>query len=346
LCYDLEGNEVWRRELPLPRNTFGSASSPVVAGGKLVFLRDTNEESYLEALDPATGDTVWKREREGFASGWSTPALFGDDELVVYGVWWVSGYALADGTERWRVPGLSDEPIVTPVTGDGLVFVTSYNMKTSPEVIGLPAFATLLEQYDHDESGDLSRAEADENASVLSRADADGEGDHPLRIFFRFLDEDEDGAITSKEYEKLGAWVDGFAHANALVAIRPGERSAEIVWQHDRGVPECPSPLWLDGRVYLFKNGGMATCVDAKTGKLVFEGRTDARGPIYASPVAGDGKIYTATARGEVCVLKAGDELVVLSRTELGERIMATPALAGGRVYVRTEGHLFAFGVE
>ena len=351
LAYDFEGEERWRRELPVAENRFGTAASPVIAEGMLLFLRDTSAESYLEALDPGSGETIWRRERAGFGAGWSTPVLreHADGiEVLAYGVGWLTAYDLASGEERWSLPGLTDEPIVTPVLADDTVFLSSYNMKTNTEVIGLPEFEELLVAHDHDGSGDLSPDEASENVSVLSRADADGEGDHPLRIFFSFLDEDKDGRITATEYDKLLAWVDGFAHTNAILAVQPGdgEDVARVKWQHARGVPECPSPLLYGGRLYVVKNGGLATCLDAATGALKFEGRTGSRGPVYASPVAGDGKVYTAFARGEVAVLKAGDALEVLSRTDLGERIMATPALSRGVVYVRTDGHLFAFADE
>jgi outer membrane protein assembly factor BamB len=349
VAYTHAGEEVWRRELPPPRNSFGPAASPVLAGGRLIFLNDNQDASWLEAIEPATGETLWRVEREGFGSGWSTPAVWrnGDvEELLVYGVWWLTGYDLATGAERWSVPGLSDEPIVTPVSGAGLVYVSSYNMRTSTEAIGLPTFAAMLERYDHDGDGQLDRAEADENDSVLSRFDADGEGDHPLRIFFRFLDVDQDGEITATEWEKLVAWLNGFEHANAVVAVRPGdgETGAKIAWQFPRGVPENPSPLYYRERVYTVKNGGLATCLDARTGAPKWEGRIGSRGPCYASPVAGDGKLYHASARGVVTVFRAADELEVLSHCELGERVMATPALADGRVYVRTEAALYAFG--
>ena len=68
------------------------------------------------------------------------------------------------------------------------------------------------------------------------------------------------------------------------------------------------------------------------------------RGDYYASPVAGDGKIYVASQRGVVAVLRAGDTLDVLARNDLGEPILATPAIVDGKLYVRTEGHLYAFG--
>ena len=145
------------------------------------------------------------------------------------------------------------------------------------------------------------------------------------------------------------AWLSTFKHANALIAIRPGDgekRGAEIAWQHGQGVPECPSPLYHDGRIYLVKNGGMATCLDAKTGTRYYQARIGSRGPCYASPVVGDQKIYTASARGVVTVFAIGDELKVLAHNDLKERIMSTPALVDGKVYIRTEKHLYAFGTK
>ena len=141
------------------------------------------------------------------------------------------------------------------------------------------------------------------------------------------------------------AFLDQFKFANGLLAIRPGdgERETEVVWQHSRGVPECPSPLYYRGRVYMIKNGGIVSCLDAQTGALLFQERLDAGGPYYASPVAGDGKIYAASARGVVTVLEAGAALEVLSSNDLEERTLATPALVDGAVYVRTDSRLLAF---
>jgi outer membrane protein assembly factor BamB len=165
-------------------------------------------------------------------------------------------------------------------------------------------------------------------------------------MFFRFLDEDRNGTIVEKEWEKIFGWLGAFEHANAIFAIRPatGEKPAEVVWQHNQGVPECPSPLYYRGLLYLVKNGGMVSCFDAATGEVHYRERLDSRGPHYASPVAGDGKIYSASARGQVTVFEAGETLKVLARNQLGERIMATPALVDGKVYVRTETNLYAFG--
>lgn len=348
VCYDRAGEQLWSRAMDLPQSQFGTAASPVLAGGHLILLHDTNTESWLEALDPETGETRWKVDRSSFKSGWSTPAAWNNDgteELLVYGVLWLTAYDLQDGSVRWAVPGLADEPIVTPSTGKGLVFVSSYNMNTNPEVIGPPEFSALLERHDADGDGQLDREEVEDNQSVLSRFDADGEGDHPLRIFFRFLDADKDGGIDETEFGKLLRWVEGFSQLNGFVAIRPGgsETAAEIAWQFPRGVPECPSPVYLDGRIYAVKNGGIASCLDATTGELAYQERLGSRGPIYASPVIGDGKIYSASARGVVTVFAVGDELEVLAQSDLGERVMATPALVDGCVYVRTERRILAF---
>jgi outer membrane protein assembly factor BamB len=350
-AWDLEGKELWRRALPIPKNTFGSAASPVIVGDKLIFLHDAEEGSFLEAIEPATGKTLWRQERDRFKSGWSTPGLWSRDgteggtELLVLGVGWLTAHDLADGSELWSYPGLTDEPITTPIAGDGLVFATSYNLRTNPDAMLLWDWEKVMVEHDHDGDGELNATELAENKSVLSRPDADGEGDHPLSIFQRFLDVDKNGRITGEEYEKLRGWVDSWEHLNGIVALRPAtaEHGTELVWHHPRGVPECPSPLWLDGRIHMVMNGGTLTCLDAKTGKELYQGRLEARGPYYASLVGGDGKVYAASARGEVTVLAGGDELKVLSRVELGERLMATPALADGAVYVRTETRLFAF---
>jgi outer membrane protein assembly factor BamB len=350
ICYDFDGNEKWKRPLSPPNNMYGTAASPIMAGDYLIFCNDQKTGSYLEAIEPDSGKTVWKKDREGFAAGWSTPLHWknkGVDELVIYGIWWMKGYDLKDGAERWAVPGFTDEPCITPVTGEGLVFSTSYNMKNNPEVIGLPEFDELLEIYDKNGDGQLNLEESRANKSVLSRYDADGEGDHPLWGFFRFLDADKSGNITNKEWSKMISFLNSFEQENALMALRPGdsETETEVVWKHFYGVPECPSPLYYEGRVYMVKNGGIVSCLDAKTGELKYQDKLRSGGPYYSSPVFGDGKIYIASARGIVTVFEPGDSLNVLARNELKERIMATPAIVDGKIYIRTEKNLYAFGL-
>ncbi|MBN2415622.1 PQQ-binding-like beta-propeller repeat protein [bacterium] len=352
ICYDYDGNEVWSRVMRTPANMYGTATSLVMGGDYLIHQNDNAQQSYLEAIDPATGETVWRADRKDFKASWSTPMVWnhdGVDEVVVYGVWWLKAYDLRDGAERWSFPGLTDEPIIMPVHGNGLVYLTSYNMKTNPEVIGLPDWKDLVSGYDTDGDGELSLQEAKANRSILSRYDADGEGDHPLWGFHRFLDADRSGTINEAEWGRMIEYINSFEQVNALLAIKPAtEKTGEttVVWKYEKGVPEAPSPLLYKDRIYMVKNGGMVTCLDAGTGRLVYEDRLGAGGPYYASPVAGDGKIYAASRRGDVTVFEAGDLFRVLGGNQLGERIMATPAIVGNTLYIRTENHLFAFAQQ
>jgi outer membrane protein assembly factor BamB len=275
-CYDFEGKEVWRRIMPPPPNMYGTASSPILAGGRLIFFNDNQRKSSLEAIDSATGETIWKVDRPRFKASWSTPMVWrnrGVDEVVVYGTWWLKAYALKDGAERWSLPGLTTEPCITPVAGDGLVYLTSYNMKNNPEAIGLPKWEELVEKYDKDKDGELTEKEVLSNKSILSRFDADGEGDHPLWGFHRHLDVDRNGKINEKEWGKMIRFLSGLRHANALMAVKPGVEKGEetqMVWKETKGVPECPSLLLHEGRIYMVKNGGMISCLDAKTGDLKY----------------------------------------------------------------------------
>ncbi|HZU34325.1 MAG TPA: PQQ-binding-like beta-propeller repeat protein [Gemmataceae bacterium] len=85
-------------------------------------------------------------------------------------------------------------------------------------------------------------------------------------------------------------------------------------------------------------------CRDAKSGKEIYRERLGGRGSCYSSPVVGDNKIYIGTEGGVVVVFRPGDQFKVLAKNDLGERIMATPALVENTSYLRTEQHLYAFG--
>jgi outer membrane protein assembly factor BamB len=350
VCYDYTGEKIWELRIPQEGNMYGTAVSPILHNGQILFSRDADANSYIEAINPATGAVNWRTDRAGFHGNWSTPMVTrvnGTDQLIIYGIWWMKAYDLKDGSEIWSFPGLTDEPIITPAQGDGLIFLTSYNMKTNPEVLGLPTWDSLLGLYDTNRDSLLVFEEIKSNKSILSRYDDDGDGNHPLPGFFRWLDVDRNGKLTATEWKKIVAWVDGFPHENALIALEPtaiAGADPKVAWRYIYGVPECPSPLYHDGRVWMLADGGLVTCLEAKTGKLVYSTRLEAGGAYYASPVYGDGKIITASARGVLTIFDAGREMKVLSRCDFKERILATPALADGNIYVRTAGGLYAFG--
>ena len=133
-----------------------------------------------------------------------------------------------------------------------------------------------------------------------------------------------------------------------VVAVRPGGKgevsATNIVWSEKKGVPGVPSPLYYNGRLYTFQNGGIVFCRVARTGELLYNARLGAPGYYYSSPIAADQKIYIASEEGVVVVLDAGPKFNVLATNKLAAGILATPAIVDGNIYVRTDSHLYAFG--
>jgi outer membrane protein assembly factor BamB len=130
------------------------------------------------------------------------------------------------------------------------------------------------------------------------------------------------------------------------MAIRPGGSgditSTHIEWRVDSGASYVPSIVYYDGLIYLTNEVGVVTCADARTGERVWRHRLD--GVFFASPVAADGKIYMVSETGETFVLRAGRTAEVLATNDLGERFIASPAISGGRIFLRSDRTLFAIG--
>lgn len=345
LAMDLDGRELWRREFDRSPNLFGTAASPILYDSKLFSFYANEKESLLQCLETSTGKVLWERKREGPASSWSTPTLFDTPKgpiLLFYEPYQLRACSI-DGQDLWSVPGLADEPITIPQILGDLVVTTSYNLRTNQEAIGLPTFQALLQECDKNGDQLIDLEESKANKSILSRPDADGQGDHPLRMFFKLLDEDKSGTVSEMEWPRIHRWMDPWKHANGFVAIRldaQGE-SPQLAWQCDRGVPECPTPIVIGSKLIAVRNGGTVTCVNGHTGAMLHQERLAGGGPYYASPVAGDDKIYFASARGQVTIASLqNDMLVVISKTQLNETIQATPALCKAGLILRTDSSL------
>ena len=98
---------------------------------------------------------------------------------------------------------------------------------------------------------------------------------------------------------------------------------------------------------YMVRDGGIVTSLDPATGRLLKEGRSrGALGGYTASPIAADDKVYLANDEGKITVLKAGGQWEVLGVNDLGDEVHATPALVDGRIYVRTKGAVYCFGLQ
>jgi hypothetical protein len=119
------------------------------------------------------------------------------------------------------------------------------------------------------------------------------------------------------------------------------------LWKHSRTLPNVPSPLVYRDVLYTLKEGGILTSFDIRTGDILKQARlAGALGDYYASPGAADGKIYTVSEEGKASVIEAGREWRVLKVNDLGDGCKGTPAIAGGRFYVRTYGTLYGFAKQ
>ena len=131
-----------------------------------------------------------------------------------------------------------------------------------------------------------------------------------------------------------------------FMAIRPGGRGevteSHILWRTPTGASYVPSILYYDGLLYMTSDAGILTCADARTGQPVWRQRL--RGVFFASPVAADGKVYLVSETGETIVVRAGREADILARNNLGERLIASPAISWGHLFIRSDESLFCIG--
>lgn len=332
-CYDFDGTEKWHHPLPPAESFggFGSGASPVLAGGLVILNRDQVGRSEILAVNAKTGEKAWATDR-GQSYGWSTPVVWkneGVEEVVLPSSAVLKSYDLKTGAERWRVRGIAAAVISSPIVGNGLLYLSAWS--PSDGSAALPAFGTLLEKADKDGDGALSSDEA---------------GATDLRQMFHTIDLNRDGRIERSEYEPLRALTR--QSKNVLMAVRPGGTGditeTHVAWTQTRGLPYVPTPLLYRDRIYVVKDGGLVSCYDATTGNPVYvQERLGTGGNYYASPVAAAGRIYATSLSGTVTVFEAGDSLKVVAQSDLGERIAATPAIAGNTFYVRTATRLIAF---
>jgi outer membrane protein assembly factor BamB len=134
--------------------------------------------------------------------------------------------------------------------------------------------------------------------------------------------------------------------SSPFMAIRAGGSGSiadsRVVWRVPTGAPYISSPVHYEGLLYMTGDVGVLTLSDARTGERVYQARL---GGVYtASPVAGDGKVYLVSEDGETIVLSAGRTPAVLARNRLNARQLASPAIAGGRLFIRADDLLYAIG--
>ena len=357
LCYDHEGNEIWKKEIETPKSLYGMSTSPVGFGEALILVLDDERNlpesrlsrSKVVAFSKAGGEVIWETGRPQHRSAWSTPMVWkhaGGEELVVLGNGRVRSYDPKNGEEMWSLGGFSKEVIAVPVAGDGHVYVASSQLGggSDAEIDPEPFWEAIL-RFDADGDGKVAAGEMTDLFTYPLRPelplghpgfgiplpkDADARRERQRKVFGG-IDKDKDGFWTKREWETHLATK---TSRPLLAAIRPGGtgdiEKTHVRWELNKGLPEVPSPIFFDGRIYMVRNGGLLTAVDAESGKILYRERLGASGHYSASPVVADGHLYLVSEQGVVSVVKAGGEFAVAHQFDLEEKVLATPAYRWG----------------
>lgn len=160
----------------------------------------------------------------------------------------------------------------------------------------------------------------------------------------------ESNAIPSPVANNEAVFLSAGFPAKIVMAIRLGTTgdltdSTNVVWKHSKGTAYVPSPILYGEYLYLTTDRGILTCLNAKTGEVMYEGgRVPIPATFTASPVAFDGKILLTSEDGDTFMVKAGPKHEILGNNSVGEPVYASPAIADGRIFIRGEKNLYAIG--
>lgn len=304
-CYDLAGKQLWKKDLgafPMQMG-WGTSSSPVLEGDMLILQIDNEQKSFLVALNKTTGEEVWRVDRDE-KTNWGSPIIWKNSkriEVVTLGAKKVRAYAPADGKLLWELTTGGGRCCSTPVAEGDMLYLGSERRQGGGGMRG----------------GFGKGAPPGEKAPPKGGGDG---GESPGGAFYAI---------------KAGGSGD--------ISLKSGETSnASVAWSVARGGVEMASPIVYQGHVYILsRNGGVVTCLDAKTGNEVYKQRLPGAKSFWASPWASGGKIYCLDDGGTTHVIQAGPEFKVLSKNNLDEMFWASPAVADGSVILRSVEHVF-----
>lgn len=336
ISYDAEGRERWRHAMGPFSFPYGAGSSPVLAGDILLILVDQDVKSYLLAMDRNSGKELWKAARPHATHGFSTPVVYqpknGPAEVIVSGAYELDGYDLKTGKKLWWVTGMAWQAKSVPVVHGDTLYVHSWMASLSElghkEVT--MNWSQALAAHDKDQDGKISKEESPDPSLV--------------KIWFLY-DLDNDGFLGEVDWQYLLA---RSGARNGLYAIRLGGRGdvtkSAVIWTYDKGLPNIPSPLLYKDVLYVLREGGILTSFSPEDGAVLKQARIEGAVDAYfASPVAADGKIITASKEGKVAVIRAGAQWKTGSVHDFEEEIWATPAIGRNQLFIRTSKALYCF---
>ena len=335
-AYDFDGKQRWQLPLGPFNSQHGVAASPVYADGKVVLVCDQDTDAYIIGVDAATGKVAWKTPRD-VINGYSTPVIYRPDhgpaQVIAPGSYRLTSYSITDGEPVWYVRGLTCQPKSAPAIAGNIVYFNGWTVGNDDgQQVELPTFAEVIAAADANHDGKLSPAELPKPWQPTGT--------------WRAIDLDRDGFLNEREWNLFRT---RRASRNGLFAVKLGGSGdvtdTHVLWRYEKSLPDVPAPLVYKDVVYLFRSGGIATTLNAQTGQVLKLARlTGALEDYYASPIGADGKVYIATARGKVVVLRAAGDWEVLAINEFDSDIYATPAIGEGKMYIRTLNALYAVG--
>jgi len=321
VCYRLDGEELWRTPLERFTQPHGMSSSPILAGDAVIVVADQVTNSFVAAFGRSDGKLKWKSARPDFVGGYSTPLIW-RGQIAVAGPLELTAYEPATGERQWSASRMGVMPVGSPICDGDRLFVNNG---------AVPPFEALAKEMKADRNGD-------------GKLTPDEFPDPSFKEAVRAIDRaygNGDGAVDKQEWD--GA-LKLMQTLNALVAVRVERNEPGELWRITKGLADVSSPLPYRNVLYLLKDGGILTSLNPEDGAVLKQERlAGALGRYFASPVAGDGKIYVVSESGRVAVVKAGRDWELLTAGDLGEECDATPVLAKGQVVVRTKQSLLAF---
>lgn len=332
------GKTVWQHDITPPAYLmdWGAASSPIVHDGMVIFCQDDDLAPKLYAFDAETGKLRWQTERADMLAGYAVPVIceMADQvDIVVSGSGKLKGYNPVDGKERWTCNTLLRTMMTSPVVRDGIIYLSCQSYGDEKRTL---KFA-LLEWLDTNQDGILSRDET------------------PREFHKRFdiSDRDHNGELKEAELDTAFQSPENMVGGGTIIqAVRGGGQGdvtgTHLLWNLKNTSPSnLVSPLVVGQQLFIVKRGGISSCFDIAKGDTLWKlSRIGNLGDYYSSPIAGDGKIYVTGENGFIVVLAQGEKLEVLARNDMGEPCVATPALADGRIYIRTREKIFCIGEQ
>jgi outer membrane protein assembly factor BamB len=349
VSYDRAGKERWRRPLGPFNMFYGFGASPILVDDKVILPVDQDSpSSYLLAVDKDSGRVRWKVDRPVVISGYSTPIVYqpkqGAKQIVIPESFQLSAYSVADGKRVWWVRGLACE-MKSIASSDGeYLYINGWGFpqnQAGQQVKTIP-FEEALPRYDKNGDRQIAKTEVSgqEPAAAMDKML------QMLNGAFEAFDTDRDEKLNAKDWEVFRAMM---ASENGLLAIKLGgegdQTSTAIRWRYQKPVPQVPSTLLYKGVLYMINDSGILISFDPATGNVIKQGRLQgAIDKYFSSPVAADDKVFLIGEAGAVSVLQAGGEWQTLAVNELDDECFATPAIADGRIYIRTRSALYAFG--